>query len=266
MKNKRRKIHMLNKKKLRRRQIRKKYMLYYIMFGIIILVTLTILSLTVFFNIEEIEVTGVKNNKKEYVLQSCQIKEGDNLILTNSKKSEKKIFESLKDLDEVEVSKKFPNKILINCRESIPKFCCEKSNKQYIVVSENGRIIKNSETAKPNNIIELVIKNKNFNECNVGDFLQLDENTEQSLNVIKDAINLENAKNITKIKLDNSLILIIFENRVVLEITDISEVQYLLRISLKILKSLIGPSEKGKIIYLKSKKSIHFIPFKNFNL
>ena len=265
MKNKRRKIHMLNKKKLRRKQIRKKYMLYYIMFGIIILVTLTILSLTVFFNIDEIEIIGIKNHKEEDILNSCQIKKGDNLILTNSKKSEEKIFESVKDLDEVDVVKKFPNKISINCCESIPEFCCEKSNKQYIVVSKNGRVIKNCETKKPNNIIELLVKNANFNEYNVGDFLKLEENMEKNLQAVKEAIELEHAKNITKIKMDSSLILIIFENRVVLEINNPADIQYLLSISLKIIKNLIGPFEKGKIIYLKSKKAIHFIRFKNYD-
>ncbi len=264
MKNKRRKIHMLNKKKLRRKQIRKKYMLYYIMFGIIIVTTLIILSLTVFFTIDEIEIVGVTKNIKNDVLKISQIKTGDNLILTNSKKAENNIINFFKNFDSVYVTKNFPHKILIKCCEGKPKFYYKKSNKEYVVISEKGRIVKNRETKKPNNAIELVLAYTNFNDYALGDFLELEENLDKNFKIIQDAIYAENAQNVTKIEINNNMAFINFEDRVTLEIEDINDAQYLINVSLKILKNLLGPFEKGKIIYVKSKKSIHFVPSKKF--
>ena len=98
---------------------------------------------------------------------------------------------------------------------------------------------------------------KNYN---AGDFFELQEEKQEKFEIIKNAIKNENAKNITKVNLKNPKVYITFENRIVLEIDDISKTQYLINLSKIMLKKFIGSFEKGKLIYLKSKKSMHFIP------
>ena len=52
------------------------------------------------------------------------------------------------------------------------------------------------------------------------------------------------------------------ENRIVLEIKDISKTDYLIKMSKEAMKKIIGRNEKGNLTYIKSKKTLHFIPEK----
>lgn len=128
------------------------------------------------------------------------------------------------------------------------------------MVSKNNRIIKDNENKKPANIFKLVVNNTNPKTYGIGEFFKLDEEKQEQFEIIKSAITNENIHNITKICLNKDKIYIIFEDRVTLEIDDVSKTQYLLNLSKIMLKNFIGSLEKGRLVYLNSKKSMHFIP------
>lgn len=255
----------MKKKRRRIKYKKKKYMLYYIIFGILLLTTSTLLSVTVFFNIEEINITGKTKNKKEDILNVCSIKKGDNLILTDTKKSEKMLFNNFKNLDYVKVKKTFPNSLEIECEDAILDFYCKKDNDTYILVSKNFRVFADNVEKKPKSgfLLETESKTTNFN---AGDFFEISKEEEEKLKSLKEIIKNEKIKNITKIKLKDETTKITFENRITLEIEDFSKAAYLIKFSLKILKNSIGSLDKGKLVYLESNKSLHFIPYKKPNI
>lgn len=263
--NRRRKIQMLNQKKKRMKFKKKRYMIYYILFSIILITTFLILSFTVFFNIEDVEITGKTIHKKEDLLNIGGIKEGDNLILTNTKKAEKEIFKHFNDIDYVTVTKSFPETITIDCYDCVAEFCCENDDENFFLVSKNNKIFKIDEEI-PENAFVLYIENLSFNDLKVGSIFKLPEEEEKKFKIIKDAINSENVNNITKVEINKDKTYITFEDRVTLEIEEIEKANYLISITKNILEdiNIIGKYQKGKIIYLKSKKSIHFIPYKKF--
>lgn len=262
MNKKRRHIKILKHQKRRKKFSKKRYMLYYLFFAILIIVTFLILSLTVFFNITNIEVFGDSKHKEEEILKVCEIKIGDSLILTNCKKSETAIFNSFKDLSSVSVTKTFPNTISIECCDAAALFCCKKEDGNYIIISNNKRIINNSAKNPPDNIITLEILNLDLNKFKEGEFFKLPEKEEQKLKIIQNTIETEQIKNITKIEIDANTTYITFENRITLEIKDISKTDYLIKMSKETMKKIIGRNEKGNLIYIKSKKTLHFIPEK----
>lgn len=264
MKKKKRKIKTIDKKR-RKIYVKKSFMLYYIIFAILFITVSLILCFTVFFNITEIELTGKTKYKKNEILNACKIKIGDNLILTSSKKAEKKIFNHFKDLDSVEVLKTFPNQLTINCKDAFAMFYCEKKNKQFALVSKNNRVFNSNCQKKPANSFLLLVYDENFENLKTGETFKLKKEQEQKFKIIKDAVESENATNITKINIKQNLTEITFENRVVLLIENLEQTKYLLNLSLTILKNVIGKQEKGKLIYLKAKKAMHFVPAKISN-
>lgn len=253
----------MKKRKIKRKikYKKKRYMLYYIFFGIIFLTTSFLLCVTVFFNIKEINVSGTTKNKKEKILDVCKIKKGDNLILTNTKKSEEVIFENFKNLDHVKVKKIFPNSLNIECEDASLSFYCKKNNGNYILISKNFRVFADNLEKKPKNGFLLKTKSP-ISNFNLGDFFKLEEEEEKKLKDLKNIIEEEKIKNITEIDLENKTTKVTFENRVTLEIEDFSKAAYLINLSLKILKESISTLEEGKIVYLNSNKSLHFIPTK----
>ena len=238
---------------------KKKYMLYYIFFGIIAITTSLLLCTTVFFNIEEINITGKTKTKKEDILNVCSIKKGDNLILTNTKKSEEILFNHFKNLDYVEVKKTFPNSLEIECEDAVLNFYCKKEDDSYILISKKFRIFADDVEKKPKSGFFLEVES-NISNLKSGDFFEISNEEEEKLKVLKEIIEKEKIKNITKIKLTDETTYVTFEDRVTLEIEDFSKTAYLINFSLKVLKNSIGSLEEGRIIYLKSNNSLHFIP------
>lgn len=252
-------------KKRRVKYKKKKYMLYYIFFGIFLTTTSALLSVTVFFNIEEINIIGKTKNKKEEIMNVCSIKIGDNLILTDTKKSEKILFSHFKNLDYVEVKKTFPNSLEIECEDAVLDFYCKKTNNNYILVSKNLRVFADDVEKKPKSGFLLETKS-NISNLKSGDFFEISKEEEEKLKSLREIIKNEKIKNITKIKLEDETANITFEDRVTLEMEDFSKASYLIKFSLKVLKKSIGPLEEGKLVYLNSNKSLHFIPFKKTNI
>lgn len=263
--NKRRKIHMLNQRKKRMKFKKKRYMIYYILFSIILITTFLILSFTVFFNIEDIEIKGETIHKKKELLKIGGIKEGDNLILTNTKKAEKEIFKHFNDIDHITITKYFPDTITIDCYDCVATFCCENSDENFFLISKNNKIFKIDEEI-PENAFVLYVENLSFDDLKIGSVFKLPEEEEKKFIIIRDAINSENVDNITKVEINKDKTYITFEDRVTLEIEEIEKANYLIGITKNILEdiNIIGKYQKGKIIYLKSKKSIHFIPDRKF--
>ena len=261
--NRRRKIHMLNQKKKRMKFKKKRYMIYYILFSIILVTTFLILSFTVFFNIEDVEIKGETIHKRDELLKIGGIKQGDNLILTNTKKAEQEILKNFNDIDCVTVSKNFPETITIDCYDCIVDFCCENNDEKFFLVSKNNKIFRLDDEI-PKDAFVLVVEGINFNDLEIGKTFELPEEEEKKFKVIKDAINSENIDNITKVEINKDKIYITFEDRITLEIEEIEKTNYLLSVSKNIIEKIAGKYEKGKIVYLKSKKSIHLIPIKNY--
>ena len=256
----------MNKQKKRRRRYKKKrYMLYYIIFGVISITTLLILSLTVLFNIEYIDIEGNAPYSDETIIKLSRIKLGDNLILTNTKKAEKYIFNVLTDLEEVNISKNFPNTITVDCKMAEVDFCIEKENETYLFISKNGRIIEDAGLEPPEQSFTLAIEGLSFDGHKKGSFLKLPDKENEKLNIIKDAIRNQKNRNITDIEIrTNNTAQITFENRITINIDDISKTEYLLNLCNEMLKKHIGANEKGRIIYIESKKRINFVPNKQY--
>ncbi len=95
-----------------------------------------ILSLTVFFKINTIEVTGTSQYSKESILNVCGVDTGDNLFLIKKTGVAEKISRALPFTGEITVKRSFPNKIVIQVTDSVPSSA---------VVYEDGYALLNQE-------------------------------------------------------------------------------------------------------------------------
>ena len=136
----RRRKEQEKQKKRRDTRKRKSMMLYYIMFGLLIITVFSILSVTVLFNITEIEIKGESVYSDDEIIAAAEVSAGDNLVRFGAASAEEKILEKLVYIDEVMISRSFPNKLVISVTAAEPMICVEMSGKYYIA-SYNSKLL-----------------------------------------------------------------------------------------------------------------------------
>lgn len=117
-----------------------KRVLFYIVTILVLVVICALVSLTVFFKIDSIQVEGRIRYESEEIISASQIKTGDNFILCKTSPGEREIYEKFPYVEEVDIYKKLFNKIIIRVREATPASIIESGGK-YILLSERGKII-----------------------------------------------------------------------------------------------------------------------------
>ncbi len=243
---------------MRRRRKKRKYMLYYILILIIILTTTISLSLTVFFNIENIEVKNPYPYTADEIISASGLELGDNLIRTRLGEIEKKILKNCINLDEVHANRKFPNTLSITCVIATIKYCCQKPDGSYIYISNSGRVIDIDQAEAFDGV--LIISYDQLGDYKKGDYLQFSKDEKQKIDSIISGIENAQLKDITKISITKDKIEITYQNRILIEINNMSKIEYILMASAKIIDEYIGVNESGKILFDEVNQSIHFLP------
>ena len=135
-----------SKRSRRRRRGRGWYILLVLIFTAALIISL---SMTVFFNIKTIRVTGnAENYTAENVVLATGITVGDNMMRLHEKAAEQRAVEALIHVESVDVIKEFPNTLEIKVQKCTPAY-----NVVYefgtLIVSEHGRILENSMDPQP---------------------------------------------------------------------------------------------------------------------
>ena len=135
--------HGANSRRIRRRKRgRSVYVLLVILLAVALIITL---SVTLFFNIKEIRVTGDSAviYDAEEIVEAVGVKRGDNMMRLHLEELEQKAGEILIDAETVDIKRQFPNTLVIDVQKSIPAF-----NVSYeygtLVVSKHGKILQNN--------------------------------------------------------------------------------------------------------------------------
>lgn len=139
----------------RKRKRKRNYTLYYILLFFFLTVAGIVLSLTVFFNIKTIEVTGSSIYSAADVLPVLGAKEGDNLLRLNTEKLRRNVLEGLLRSDQVTVKRVFPSTLRIEVTDGVPEVQLE-SGGSYYSLSRSGRILEIGAEPQPDHGIILL--------------------------------------------------------------------------------------------------------------
>ena len=125
-----------------RRKLRR--ILFYGVTLLIVLSVFAVLSLTVFFKIDEIIVDGDTRYDHDAIIKTSRINTGENLIMCNTSAGENDIWKEYPFIEYVSIEKKLVNRVIIHVREAIPTSVIE-SEGNYVLLSESGKIVDISE-------------------------------------------------------------------------------------------------------------------------
>lgn len=123
------------------RKKRGKMTLYYVLIGIVAIAAVSILSVTVLFNISSFVVVGDTAYSEEQIIAACGIEKGDNLLRINIGEAEERIVSSLVYIDSAQISRGFPNRLVITVEPARPALSFAGGGSYYII-SERGRLLE----------------------------------------------------------------------------------------------------------------------------
>ena len=128
----------------KKRKLKKKFRLAFTAVGMIALIALIIvvLSLTVFFKIDTINVEGTKKYSYKQVTSVLPIDKEKNLFLIDKKGATKKLEENLPYIYDVEITRKLPSTVVVKITEPQLIYYVKNSDNTYTYFDDNFKILE----------------------------------------------------------------------------------------------------------------------------
>lgn len=232
--------------------------LYYLLVMTFVLLVGGILSVTVLFNIQKINVVGATNYDNNTIIASSKIKIGDNLVRLNTAKAEQSIYKELIYIESVKVNRKLPVGVDIVVEPAVP-YANIQAQDGYYLISKQGRVLERAMQAPKEGL--LAYQGYDPVDTKLGDVIASNDQQKQKLIVeLTDAVAASGIADIKVVDITDRInITLRYQDRIDLAIGSASELAYKLKFAYVLLSTKIGVSERGTI-NLESGKSVSFIP------
>lgn len=230
----------------RERRRRHSLLLFYFILFFFVIAAAAIVSLTVLFKIETIQVEGTSRYTQEQIVAASGISKGDNLFLAHTREASQSIPQKLPYVGSVSVSRKFPASIVIRVgQESV---CgAVTMNGKYVVIGSEGKVLE-IVSSQPKNYP--LIKGLAVQNAKVGSSVVLKQSS--GSDVFHETLNALNANKFTGITgmdfTSPSKILIEYQGRIKIDFGLPSDLDYKVRYAKTLLSSgKITSKDKGTL-------------------
>lgn len=163
------KRHRDNKKRKKKNKVRK--ILIYILLVLVVISVGVVLSLTVFFHITDITVTGNEKYTTEEILSQCTIDVGENLFLADTKSSKEMLEKNLPYIYNAQVERKLPYTIEITVTEAQPSYHIANKDKTYILLDDKLKVLE----TKAEKASGIEISKASIKSCIAGEKIQFED-------------------------------------------------------------------------------------------
>ena len=140
----------IRKKQNKKRKLKRGVRNFLITAGVVIAIAViaVVLSLTVFFNISAISISGSGTYSEEQIEQLCDINIGDNMFLVDENKCREKLTTGLPYIYDVKISRKLPDTIKISITEAEPAYIILNDDKTYTILDDQLKVLENDAKEK----------------------------------------------------------------------------------------------------------------------
>lgn len=248
------KVDIENKNNHKRNRRRKRNMTgYYFLVAFLAAGIAASLSVTLLFNVHEVVISGMTGSSysETEIISSAGISRGDNLVRMNTVKIKDTMMNDLLFIDDVEIKKSFPDKVLIDITPSIECAYVECKG-GYALISENWRIIGQTEEPEKSSLI--IVRGfdcKSNEEKTIIESKDPDKST--ALKEILDEIKKQNIKKMVSVDISDKYdVELNYDNRIKICIEKPVDIEYKLRYAYKIITDELRENKNGYLIYRNS--------------
>lgn len=244
----------------RRKKVKRNRIIFATFISILILLlTVIVLSLTVFFKIDTITVNGTSRYDTQQIIAASGIQKGKNLFISSVNKAQENISSQLTYLSEVAVTRKLPSTIVIEVVGATADFCYQTSG-GYALTDSNSKVLEivnadavpqNTAVIKTNGAFVAVVgETISVNKGNSDEQTEADEKELELLKTVLGAIDESGIKDITEIDITSaSNLFVVYQGRFRLDLGNSSELTYKLKSAIEIIakEDEISPATSGEI-------------------
>lgn len=230
----------------RKRRRRRFLLLFYIFLFLTVIVGAVVVSLTVLFKIETIEVAGTSRYPAQAIVQAGGIQKGENLFLAHTGSAAAAIQQKLPYIGKAKVSRRLPAKIVIEVTEEVISGAIEYKGK-YAVVSANGKVLELAQKM-PENCT--AIKGLSLSKAEVGKaVVYADASQKETFQSLSAAISGNKFEKITEMDFSNPYkIQVVYDGRIIMNLGLSSDLDYKLRFAKSIFDAgKIKDNERGTL-------------------
>lgn len=160
------------KLRMQKRRKRRKIIAFSIV-TILILSVGIVLSLTVFFHIETVAVSGDAVYSNEQIVEASQIEIGDNMFLTNKKQIARNIEKTLPYIASAQIKRNISGTITINVSAAAPRMAID-NGESFVLLSDKGKVLEDGVITIDDGII--ILNTSAVKEGLPGDSIQFENN------------------------------------------------------------------------------------------
>lgn len=177
-----------------------------------------VLSLTVFFKIEVIDITGSGMYSSEEITAYCFVDVGDNLFLIDKEKCAEVLEQKLPYIYDVEITRKLPSTLQLNITEASPAYKIKNEDGSYILLDDRFKVLNNNSADSSEGAVE--IQNVSIVSSENGLLIGFEnEEVQTCLNELSSIIKKLNITEATAVSSDGkNNNCIVYENRIILKL------------------------------------------------
>ncbi len=229
----------------RAKRRRRKVILFYFLTFVLVISIAVVLSLTVLFRINTIQIENTSSYSEEEILEACGIEKGQNLFLADVDGAQENINRQLPYSSHVEVKRKLPDILQITITEPEIAQVFEQ-NGQYLLVNDENKIVAIRQSAPKNCLLVSGVTMENPKEGSP--FSAKDQDVGKIFQQVKDTLDTVGLENITQMDLqDPYQIMVEYEGRIRIQLGNSNDLQMKLAAAKKIITQELSSDEKGEL-------------------
>lgn len=233
------------KKPMTSSQIKKRRIMASAITCAVVLVIGVILSLTVLFKTEKIEVEGDSFYSKDQIVSFANVALQSNIFVGKMTATPDRIVEKLPYVESARVDFIVPDTIKITVKNAVPSYVIINQGK-FLLISSKGRIL---DVMTDNSANFPVLSSSALETTAVGEYVSYsDENVPVILEEISDSISKNEFKGITQIDVTNTAsVRLVYDNRIAVILGLPDDIDYKIRTAMAIITEKLDPNKTGAI-------------------
>ena len=211
-------------KRRRRKKLTRKIILYCAL-AVGVAAVIIFLSLTVFFKIQTISISGNEIYSKKEISAVLPIEKEKNLFLADTKSAEAKLEENLPYIYDADIQRKFPSTIRVNIVETPRVYAINNEDKTYTLLDDNFKVLELGAKKKPKKSI--TIKKTKLKTAVAGQKAEFaDKRVEENLSKLIEAVRTMKLEKITAIySIDINNNYLVYDGRITIKLGEADKLE-----------------------------------------
>lgn len=211
--------------------------IFYISAFLGVVIGAVLLCTFVFFKVGEVKVTGGESYRQEDILSVCNIHEGDNLVLLETREKEEELMHRFPYIERAEIKKHIPSTVEVVITQAETAFSIKTESGGYLYVSYAGKVLEIAESPAPGSTVVHGCTPTNDSPSEQVAFAE--ESAASVFQEISGQIQKSSLENITDIDLRNQYdITMTYDNRIVFRLGNMNDLEYKILFGISTLREM----------------------------